>query len=133
LFLARQVVESERDILRDGAMRKKCVMLKQHADAPVARGNCHALRRIEQGAVVQGDVPATGVFQAGDAAQQHGFSGAGCAQNAQRRFRRAKGDVQREVPELLFDLDCESHVSVAPSARGANAARVSSSKVRLAG
>src|SRR5579863_4638513 len=114
-------------------MRKQRVMLKKHADTALARGNCDALLRIEEGAVVQRDAAAAGPFEAGDAAQQHGFSRSGCAENAKRSFRGAERDVEREICQFLFDLDFESHVSAAPTARGAGAARASSSKGRLAG
>ena len=132
LFLARQIVQTKCNVLRDGAMGKQRVVLKQHADTAFARGNCHSLRRIEKYAVVESDAAAAGFFQAGDAAQQHGFARARCAQNAQRRFRRAERNVQREIRQLLFDLDFQGHVSVVPSARGADAARASSSKARPA-
>src|SRR5271170_1104972 len=79
------MVQAEGNVLRQGAVRKQRVMLKQHPDAPLARGNSEVLSRIEKDAVVQRDTPPAGAFQAGDAAQQHGFARARCAQNAQRR------------------------------------------------
>src|SRR5271156_3607288 len=122
------MVQAEGNVLRQGAVRKQRVMLKQHPDAPLARGNSEVLSRIEKDAVVQRDTPAAGAFQAGDAAQQHGFARARCAQNAQRRLRCQERDVQREIRQSLFDLDFQSHVSAVPSFRGANAARATSSK-----
>src|ERR1700675_473382 len=132
LLLVRQIVQAKRDVLRDRAMRKQRVMLKQHADAPFARGNSHALGRIEKYAFVQRDPPARGPFESRDAAQQHGLARARSAQNAQRGCGRAERNVQGEIRELLFDLNFQAHVSAVPSARAANAARASSSKAHPA-
>src|SRR3984957_1460354 len=128
LVLARQIVQTKSNVLRHGAMWKQRVMLKQHAEAPLARGNSDAPVRIEEDAVVQRDAPACGPFEAGNAAQQHGLARARGAQNAQRSFRCAKRNFQLEIRQLLFDLDFQTHVNAVPNARAADVARASSSK-----
>src|SRR5580704_18163449 len=125
-------MQTKSNVLRDGAVRKQRVMLKQHADSPFARGNSQTPLGIEKYAVVQCDAAVIRTFEAGDAAQQHGLARARCAQNAQRRFRGVERNVQREIRQFLLDLDFQSHVSAGPSARAANAARASSSTDRPA-
>jgi len=64
-------------------MRKKRVVLEQHADAASAARQVDVFFGIEEDAAVQHDSSAIRPLEPGDATQRHGFSRAGRPENCQ--------------------------------------------------
>jgi hypothetical protein len=69
-FATRALADRKRegDVLRDGLMRKECVILEDEADVALSE---RALRDVF---TVEDDAPGIGPFEAGDRAQQRGLS-----------------------------------------------------------
>src|SRR5271156_6732786 len=111
-------------------MRQERVVLEEQSDAAFTHRNLRALLGIEENALVERNAAAIRALESRNAAQEHGFAGAGRAENAQRRVIRSKRDIQSEIPELLRDLDFERHVRALPSVCAPSFAHASNNRDR---
>ena len=96
-------LQAERDVLGDGHVLERRIVLEHEADAPLVRG--------QRGHVpaAQADGAGVGLLEPSDHPQQRGLA---AAAGAEQRGQRAVGDLERdvveghEVPELFGHIEC---------------------------
>src|SRR5579864_5641058 len=124
----RNVGEAEGDILGHSHVGEEREMLEEEADMAPAAGSADPFCGIEKRAVMERDAAVVGPFEAGDASEGHGFSGAGRTEDSKRLGVAGKLQRERVAGEALLDLDFECHVSGVPVAAARGLADASSNK-----
>ena len=97
-------------------MRKQPAFLEHIADAPAPGRHVDARRAVEQHVAVERDAAAVGPQQAGDHVDDAGLAGAGRPEQRGRAAVGRERGVERELAELLFDVD-RQHAHAAVTAR----------------
>ena len=109
LFRPAPRADAAENVLLNGHVGKKCILLEEIADPALLRREVDLLFAVEEHAAVQHDPAAVGRHDAGDAFERHALATAGGPEQRQRFVRYLEFRLQTERTEAFFNINIQAH------------------------
>ena len=109
LFRPAPRANAAENVLLNGHVGKKCILLEEIADPTLLRREVGPLFAVEEHAAVEHDPAAVGRHDAGDALERHALAAAGGPEQRQRFVRYLEFRLQTERAEAFFNINIQAH------------------------
>ena len=125
-------MQAAKDVLPHGHVGKQRVILEEVAHVPLLRREVDLLFRVEEHDAVELDMPAVGLFDAGDALERVALAAARGAEQAGDARVGLKSRVELKNAERFVDVNDQTHAFTAFFCRVSSRFTVSSTTVLMA-